>query len=463
MFLPDEIAMKCRGYKFPTDTEASCQCRACGRNRRVAKQKSRLNAECLLPALALLSLVSGCGPLQNRTPRNSPDRAYIAYWPPDADDHRLRLAVKDLIDMKGVVTTAGSGYFAKNNPPAVRDAKCLAIARERNVQFVGKTNLAEFALGVSGINAYFGTPRNRVNPDHRIIPGGSSSGSAVAVANGSADVAFGTDTGGSIRVPAACCGIFGLKTTFGLVSLDGVHPISPKYLDTVGPMARDIPHLVQGMDLLQRGFAGRYQAAVGARPSARSIRIGRLYVDGTDAKIDQAVDDILAAKGFRTVVLGKDFKAKWEQAEKDGNTIASASGWLSDQQFFSKSGVSALTKAVLALGAIQYNTNYSAAVSRQAEWQRTLRGVFRKVDFIALPTLKSLPPKVPFFGGSPAFEAVVLLKQGTVAVNFAGNPALAMPIPVQDERIPVTSLQLVGPRLSEAQLLNAGRIITAAR
>ena len=361
--------------------------------------------------------------------------------------------------MKGVVTTAGSGLFAKHNPPASRDAKCLAIARERNVQIVGKTNLAEFALGVSGINGYFGTPKNHVNPRHRIIPGGSSSGSAVAVANGSADVAFGTDTGGSIRVPAACCGIFGLKTTFGLVSLDGVYPISPKYLDTVGPMAKDMPHLVQGMGLLQRGFEGRYQAAVAAKPSARGIRIGRLYVDGTDSKIDRAVDDMLTARGFKVIVLDDTFKAQWEQAEKDGNTVASASGWLSDQQFFSKSGVSAMTKAVLALGAIQYKTSYPDALKRRAQWQRTLRSVFEKVDFIALPTLKTLPPTVPFFGGSPAFEALVLIKQGTVAVNFAGNPALAIPIPIEDKRVPVTSLQLVGPRLSEAQLLNAGRLI----
>ena len=397
----------------------------------------------------------------NYAARHSPDRAYIAYWPPTGDHHSLRLAVKDLIDMKGLVTTAGSRYFAKNNQPAPRDAQCLAIARERNVQFVGKTNLAEFALGVSGINRYFGTPRNRVSSKDRIIPGGSSSGSAVAVANGSADVSFGTDTGGSIRVPAACCGILGLKTTFGLVSLDGVYPISPKYLDTVGPMAKDIPRLVQGMDLLQRGFAGRYRTAIAAKPSASGIRIGRLYVDGTDPKIDQAVDDVLVAKGFKTVVLNDTFKAKWEQAEKDGYTVASASGWLSDQQFFGKSGVSVLTNAVLALGAIQYKTNYSAALRRRAQWQQTLRDVFKKVDFIALPTLKTLPPKVPFFGGSPAFEALVLLKQGTVAVNFAGNPALAMPIPVENRDVPLTSLQLVGPRLSEAQLLNAGRLIEA--
>ena len=420
-------------------------------------------AKRILSAIVLVSFSTGCAVPLNRAARKSPDHAYIAYWPPTKDDHRLRLAVKDLIDVKGVVTTAGSGYFARNNPPAERDVKCLAIARERNVQIVGKTNLAEFALGVTGINSYFGTPTNPLNRKHRIIPGGSSSGSAVAVANGSADIAFGTDTGGSIRVPSACCGIAGLKTTFGLVSLEGVHPISPKYLDTVGPMAKDIPHLVQGMDLLQRGFAGKYASAIAAKPSARGIRIARLYVDGTAAKIDRAVDAILTAKGFNVVVLDRTFKAQWEQAEKDGNTIASASAWLSDHEYADKPEVSILTRTVLALGAVQYKTNYFAALNRRAQWQRTLRRVFEKVDFIALPTLKALPPRIPFFGGSPVFEALVLAKQSTVAVNYSGNPALAVPIPVEDRMVPVTSLQLVGPMLSEAQLLNAGRLIEAGR
>src|SRR5476651_1522511 len=117
----------------------------------------------MLPALLLMSFYSGCSTPQQRAARHSPDHAFITYWPPSEGGKQLRLAVKDLIDMKGVVTTAGSGYFAKNNPPADRDAKCLAIARERKVQIVGKTNLAEFALGVSGINSYFGTPRNRVS------------------------------------------------------------------------------------------------------------------------------------------------------------------------------------------------------------------------------------------------------------------------------------------------------------
>ncbi|MEP7015140.1 MAG: amidase [Verrucomicrobiota bacterium] len=417
----------------------------------------------MLLGLLLMSFFSGCS-LPLRHPKSqSRDHAFIIYWPPAADSKQLRLAVKDLIDMKGMVTTAGSEYLAKTSPPASQDAQCLELARERKVQIVGKTNVTEFAVTVSGRNKYFGTPINRLDGKHKFIPGGSSSGSAVAVENGTADVAFGTDTAGSIRLPAASCGIYGLKTTFGLVSTKGVFPISPKYLDTVGPMAKDMPHLVQGMDLLQRGFAARYQSAVAAEPSAKGVRIGRLYLDGTDPAIDQALDDALAAKHFQVIKLDPAFKAKWEQAQKDGKAVAFADVWLSDQKYLDKKGVSRTAKTVIALGKTDYPKNYQDALKRRAAWQRDLRQVFEKVDFIALPTLQKLPPKFPFFGSSVVFELQVSNTQNTVAVNFAGNPALAMPIPMpaKGKTVPVTSLQLIGPRLSEAELLNAGRLIEA--
>jgi Asp-tRNA(Asn)/Glu-tRNA(Gln) amidotransferase A subunit family amidase len=418
-------------------------------------------AQCVLPGLLLMSFFSACSTPQKRLANRSRDHAFIVYWPPSENSKQLRLAVKDLIDMKGVVTTAGSEYVAKTSPPASQDAKCLELARERNVQIVGKTNLTEFAVTVSGKNGYFGTPRNRLDGKHEFIPGGSSSGSAVAVETGMADVAFGTDTGGSIRLPAACCGICGLKTTFGLVPIKGVFPISPKHLDTVGPMAKDMAHLVQGMDLLQRGFAARYERAVAAKPSAKDIRIGRLYIDGTDPAIDKALDDALAAKHFKVIKLDQAFKAKWDQAQKDGKAVAFADIWLNDQKYTDKNGVSGTTKTVINQGERDYTNNYKDALKRQAAWQHDLRKVFKKVDFIALPTLQNLPPKFPFFGSSVVFELLVFNMQNTAGVNFAGNPALAMPIPmpVKGKTVPATSLQLVGRRLSEAELLNAGRLI----
>jgi Asp-tRNA(Asn)/Glu-tRNA(Gln) amidotransferase A subunit family amidase len=283
----------------------------------------------------------------------------------------------------------------------------------------------------------------------------------VAIESNLADVAFGTDSGGSIRVPAACCGIYGLKTTFGLISTKGVFPVAPKHLDTVGPMAGDIPHLVQGMDLLQEGFAGRYQAAVAATPFARRIRIGRFYVGGTSAAIDKTIDDALVAKGFKVVKLNKSFKPKWQQAEKDGKTVVLAGSWINNGRYINEKGVSPITKLVLLQAETEYNTKYKDALKRKARWQRDLNRVFQEVDFIALPTMQSLPPKLPFFRTDVLFEWMVFNMQNTLAVNFAGNPAIAIPIamPPEGKKTPVTSLQLIGPRLSEAGLVNAARLL----
>jgi amidase len=416
----------------------------------------------MLTGLLLTIFLNGCAFEPSHWHYGSPDHAYIHYWPAPSDNKQLRLALKDNIDVKGVVTSAGSEYVLEHNPPAARDAACLAIARTRNVRIVGKTNLSEFTVAPSGLNDYFRTPRNPLDKRHKLIPGGSSSGSAVAVANGSADVAFGTDTAGSVRVPAACCGVVGLKTTFGLVPIKGVFPVEA-HLDTVGPMGKDVDHVVQGMDLLQNGFAARYQKTVAANPSARKIRIGRLYLSGTDPRIDQAVDKALAQGEFKVTTLDRGFKTKWDQAKTDGNTIAAAGAWVSDRDYLLKSGVRPRTIAVIVLGRVLYPAQYDAALRRRAQWQHAVSQIFKKVDFIALPTLQSLPPTIPSIGKIALIEARVLVMQNTVPVNFAGNPALAIPIPVNDKRIPVTSLQLVGPRMSEAALLNVGRLIEAER
>ena len=425
-------------------------------------RKRRLSiAPFALLGIFAFNALSSCRSIGTHLKSRRTDHAFIHYWPQPEGNTALRLAVKDNIDMQGVVTSAGSEYLAKNSPPAAQDAACLALARERKVHFVGKTNLTEFAVTVSGKNRFFGMPKNRWDGKHEFIPGGSSSGSAVAVATDRADVAFGTDTGGSIRVPAACCGIFGLKTTFGLVPTKGVFPISPKHLDTVGPMAKDIDHLVQGMDLLQEGFAGRYSSAVANQSSAGSIKIGRLYLDGTDPAIDKAIDDELKARGFRVVTLSKRFQAKWVQADKDGKVVALADTWINDEQYADKKGVTKMTKLVIDQGKLDYTLHYKEALKRKAAWQRDLRQVFNSVDFIAMPTLQSLPPKPPKWESSVAFEWLVFNSQNTVGINFAGNPALAIPIdmPERGKFTPVTSLQLVGRPLSEAELLNAGRLL----
>ena len=159
-----------------------------------------------------------------------PGPAWLLRLDPGGDGDGPTVAVKDAIDVAGTVTTVGA-RSREDSGVAGADAPCVAAIRRSGGRIVGKTNLSELCWFADGINEHTGTPVNPLDPSR--IPGGSSSGSAVVVALGEADIALGTDTGGSVRIPAACCGIAGLKTTRGRVPLDGVFPLAPE-LDTVG-------------------------------------------------------------------------------------------------------------------------------------------------------------------------------------------------------------------------------------
>src|ERR1700729_711582 len=199
-----------------------------------------------------------------------------------------RLAVKDCVDVAGLPTTAGCPVVAEMAELAHTDAAVVASAREGGARIVGKTALTELCWSASGVNHWAGTP---VNPrDPRRLPGGSSSGSAVAVATGEADVALGTDTGGSVRIPAACCGVVGLKTTWGRVPVQGVYPLS-RSLDTVGPLGADVAAVELGMRLIEPGFTARS----GEYPVAR---IPPETDPEVDPAIDAAIDAALAAAGI---------------------------------------------------------------------------------------------------------------------------------------------------------------------
>ena len=212
----------------------------------------------------------------------------------------VRLAVKDCIDVVGLPTTVGCPVIAERARPAAQDAAVVAAARRSGAQIVGKTNLSELCWSAVGTNAWSGRPVNPADP--RRLPGGSSSGSAVAVAVGEADAALGTDTGGSVRIPAACCGVVGLKTTWGRVPVDGVYPLAPS-LDTVGPLGADVAAAELGMRLIEPGFA-----AVPCEPVVARVR------PQTDPEVhpavEAAIDAALAAAGITaTEIAGLDFAA----------------------------------------------------------------------------------------------------------------------------------------------------------
>ena len=180
----------------------------------------------------------------------SPEFIYICDFP-DCDRgslNGLRLGVKDLFDVTGMPTTAGNPDWLASHPqPAEHTAPCVESLLQAGATLIGKTLTDELAYSLEGINKHYGMPTNPQAPER--IPGGSSSGSAVAVANGSIDIGLGTDTGGSIRVPASYNGLYGLRPSHGAVSLECVIPLAPRF-DTVGWMTRDLPTMMRVAEVL---------------------------------------------------------------------------------------------------------------------------------------------------------------------------------------------------------------------
>ena len=355
----------------------------------------------------------------------------------------LRVAVKDLIDMAGLPTTGGSKVLS--TAPATEDADCLAGIRkaeaEGSVVIVGKTNLHELAFGVSGINPWFGTPVNPLDPTR--VPGGSSSGSAVAVAAGEADVALGTDTGGSVRIPAACCGVVGLKTTRNRIPLRGVRPLGPS-LDTVGPMAATVELTGEGMALLEPGFEWR--------DSSAARRIGRFRLPA-ESWVDRALDAALARCGAAgSEVVDVDLPG-WGAASEAFNVILMSEAWAVFSQLWRdhRDELSPDVAQRLELGSMIDGHEVAAAWEQARMWATEMTAAFESVDVIALPSMADAPPTLD--EGSSVGKI-----RYTGPFNLAGVPALSMPVwtPVETGAEPPrfpASLQLVGPMGSEGLLL----------
>lgn len=362
----------------------------------------------------------------------------------------LRVAVKDLIDIKGTQTTAGSNAVAQFAQPATSDAPCLAgtlqAVADGRARMVGKTVLHELAFGAEGINPEFGTPQNPL--DHSRIPGGSSSGSAVAVANHQADVAFGSDTGGSIRIPAACCGITGLKTTWGRIPVDGTWPLAP-FLDTLGPMARTIADLTLGMQLLEPSF----ETDTGRAP--RELRIGRWIP--SNLPLDPALSEVLDRALSASSLIVQDCQLPlWDEAHTAGLTVLLGEAWRGNQHLLDRGGVSETIERRLRLGESITDEQLEAARGTRQIVLDALLPLWNQVDLVVLPTIPVAPPLLSEASNSP-------LTAFTRYANLTGLPALSLPIPVDpygslDPRIPV-SMQLLGPLNGESTLLSCGAFL----
>lgn len=358
----------------------------------------------------------------------------------------LRVAVKDLIDMAGVPTSDGSKVIAarsERNPPSV-DAECLAAATAAQTAgravIVGKTNLHELAFGVTGINPWFGTPVNPLDP--ALAPGGSSSGSAVAVGAGDADVAFGSDTGGSIRIPAACCGVVGMKTTRHRVPLKGVLPLAPS-LDTVGPMAATVSGVVDGMRLLEPGF----EPAMPRRPVVGRVRLA------AEDWIDESIDDALRRSDLETLDIEL---RRWDEATRAAMTVLGAEAWAVHADLWRDHAAELSPDVAARLEASSKisTEQVASAWDEEGRWGEELQAVFGRVDVLALPVLAEAPPSLD--------QASRLGEIRYVApFNLAGVPALAMPVRGVERAMPA-SLQLVGIADSEELLCAVAAVIDEA-
>jgi amidase len=297
-----------------------------------------------------------------------------------------------------------------------------------------------------GTNPWFGTP---VNPlDSALIPGGSSSGSAVAVASEEADVALGSDTGGSVRVPSACCGTAGLKTTHGRVSLNGVWPLAPS-LDTIGPMAREVSGLVLGMQLLEPGFEPA---------AAPALRVGRLRTEA-EPRLEAAVDDALSAAELEVVELD------WQEFEAGTacfTAIFFSEMWDSDHEL-AESDPEHIGEDVAQAFAMagQFRSGLEEALRARSGWSASLLALFEQVELLALPTLPVFPPRLDDLNADSLLPTAIEVTRHVSLFNVAGVPCTAQPVPAPRSELP-GSLQLVGPLGGEELLLASAQRIERA-
>lgn len=348
------------------------------------------------------------------------------------------IAVKDCIDIAGHRTSAGSEALSDSGP-AAEHADVVAAILGGGGRIVGKTNMHELAFGLSGVNRWLGTP---VNPSYpALIPGGSSSGSAAAVAAGEVRIAIGTDTGGSIRMPAACCGVMGLKPTFGRVSRRGLTPAESS-LDCVGPFARTIADLEAGMRLMDPSFR-----PVGAVEAAR---VG-LVESHADAGITTMVRDALAREGVTCaeMVLPGLF-----EAFEAGATLIAAECWSAFRDLTRDPRLGDDVRARLLAASSITDEQQAAAETVRARFSDAVDRLLDDVDILALPTLPTTPPALDELGDPRQLLPLTSLIR---PFNLSGHPALAMPIGEIGGR-PV-SIQLVARHGADEQLCAVARLI----
>jgi len=350
------------------------------------------------------------------------------------------LAVKDLFDTAGTRTTYGSAIYAENVPE--RTASAVARLEAAGYVNVGKANLHEFAWGITSENEHYGWVPNPLMAGR--TPGGSSGGCAAALAAGLVEAALGTDSGGSVRIPAACCGVVGFKPSFGLVSLDGCFPLAPTY-DHAGPMARDVAACERMLEALVPDFAA------GTAPALGDLRVGMAWLDGAEPGVRERVERAASLFG---AIVPLDLPRPVDTYPLFSREAADVhrERFAAQRERYGENVAAKLERAM------EIDARQAATAGRARERYRArVAELCEDVDLLLTPTLETVAP--PSGVGDLALrERMISL---TYPFNATGAPALALPIGEAEMGLPA-SLQLVGRPGEDARVLAAGRALEAA-
>ncbi len=393
--------------------------------------------------------------------------------------HGIPVALKDNMVTKGVETTASSQILAGWKPPY--DGTAVARLKAAGAVITGKTNLDEFAMGSSTENSAFGPSRNPW--DHTRVPGGSSGGSAATVSVGSAFGSFGSDTGGSIRQPAALCGVVGMKPTYGMVSRYGLIAFASS-LDQIGPFSRTVEDsallldAVAGWDRMDStSIDGDVPAFSGSlSKGVEGLRIGlvtELMGEGIDPQVKAAVTamaDKLAGAGAEVIEVGlpaseyalsayyliAPAEASANLARFDGvrygHRTEHLEGTTEDMMAMSRAeGFGPEVIRRILLGTYALSAGYYDAFYGQAQRVRTLMrndfaSAYEQVDVLISPT----SPTTAFPVGERAADPIAMYYSDvcTIPSNLAGDPAISVPVGLDDQRLPI-GFQIMAPALGE--------------
>lgn len=401
----------------------------------------------------------------------------------------LTVAVKDNISTEGIRTTCGSEMLADYVPPY--DATVIERLTAAGATIVGKANMDEFGMGTTTETSAFGPTENPTAPGR--VPGGSSGGSAAAIASGEADIALGTDTGGSIRCPAAFCGVVGIKPTYGLVSRYGLVAYANS-LEQIGPLAPSVTEAAELLDVLagpdERDATTReldevrsdpdttYAAAADGDVEGLEVGVVAELLDGADEGVVETFRDGLdelkargatvrevslpsvetAVQAYYVIAMGE---ASSNLARFDGVRYGTSGGYEENwNESFARAreeGFGEEVKRRVLLGTYALSAGYHDKYYKKAQDARTwvkrdFDEAFESVDVVASPTM----PVPPFERGESLEDPLqmYLADANTVPVNLANLPAISVPVGTTNG-LPV-GFQFVGPAFGEEQIIRAG-------